>query len=200
LAVLFAPHTVRQAPTRDAAKLRVVEARRPITGEQTILPIVGQATAKGERWLRVELPGRPNGGTGWILQAGTVERSTTWHIVVALARRQVLVYRSGRIVRSFSAVIGKPSTPTPVGRFFVEEDVALPSGAVGAPFALALSARSNVLATFDGGPGQIALHGLANVGGTPGTAVSHGCLRLPTAAMDWLVARIAPGVPVTIQN
>ena len=45
-------------------------------------------------------------------------------------------------------------------------------GAAGGPFALALSARSDVLKQFGGGPGQIAMHGVANLGGTPGTAVS----------------------------
>jgi lipoprotein-anchoring transpeptidase ErfK/SrfK len=59
-------------------------------------------------------------------------------------------------------------------------------------------ARSNVLQEFDGGPGQIALHGLDNVGGTLGTAVSHGCVRLADASMRWLVTRVGPGVPVTI--
>lgn len=94
--------------------------------------------------------------------------------------------------------MGKASTPTPPGEFFVEESIRLPAGAVGAPFALALSARSTVLQEFAGGPGQIALHGLWNVGGTLGTAVSHGCVRLNTGAMRWLAARISPGVPVTI--
>jgi lipoprotein-anchoring transpeptidase ErfK/SrfK len=200
LVVLFAPHTVRQDPTRLSAKVRVIAPRRPITGEQTVLPVLGRATSGGQRWLRVEVPGRPNGRTGWILRAGTQQRSTNWHVLVDLAQRKVLIYRLGRLIREFSAVVGKPSTPTPQGRFFVEEAVALPAGAVGAPFALALSARSNVLQQFDGGPGQIALHGLANVGGIPGTAVSHGCVRLTTAAMAWLVARIGPGVPVTIRS
>jgi lipoprotein-anchoring transpeptidase ErfK/SrfK len=55
-----------------------------------------------------------------------------------------------------------------------------------------------VLQEFDGGPGQIAVHGLSNVGGVPGTATSHGCVRLTDAAMRWLVVRIGPGTPVTI--
>ena len=71
---------------------------------------------------------------------------------------------------------------------------------MGAPFALALSARSNVLEQFAGGPGQIGLHGLMNVGGVLGTAASHGCVRLDNAAMRWLVLRIGPGVPVTIRS
>ena len=101
-------------------------------------------------------------------------------------------------MRTVAAVVGKASTPTPRGQFFVEEVVQLRSTDVGAPFALALSARSNVLQEFDGGPGQIALHGLLNVGGTPGTAASHGCVRLDSATMLWLVLHLAPGVPVTV--
>ncbi|HLY93976.1 MAG TPA: L,D-transpeptidase [Gaiellaceae bacterium] len=101
-------------------------------------------------------------------------------------------------MRTARAVVGKPSTPTPLGRFFVEESIALRASDAGAPFALALSARSEVLQEFDGGPGQIALHGLDNVGGTLGTAVSHGCVRLADAMMRWLVTRIGPGTPVTV--
>ena len=95
-------------------------------------------------------------------------------------------------------MVGKPSTPTPLGRFFVEEAVTLSQQASGAPYALALSARSNILQEFDGGPGQIALHGTNNIGGILGTAASHGCIRLDTPAITWLAARIGPGVPVTI--
>lgn len=94
----------------------------------------------------------------------------------------------------------KPSTPTPRGEFFVEEAVQLPDNEVGAPFTLALSARSSVLQEFAGGPGQIALHGVANIGGVLGTAVSHGCVRLDTRAIGWLVARVGPGTPVTITS
>jgi len=49
-----------------------------------------------------------------------------------------------------------------------------------------------------GGPGQIALHGVDNLGGTPGTAVSHGCIRLSGENNRWMAARIGPGVPITI--
>jgi lipoprotein-anchoring transpeptidase ErfK/SrfK len=110
----------------------------------------------------------------------------------------VLVYRAGRRLRSYRAIIGKRSTPTPRGRFFVEENVELPPTRAGAPFALAISARSSVLQEFDGGPGQIALHGLEHLGGELGSAVSHGCVRLARTAITWLAARIEPGVPVTI--
>jgi len=75
-------------------------------------------------------------------------------------------------MRTARAVVGKPSTPTPLGRFFVEESIALRASDAG--------------------------DGLDNVGGTLGTAVFHGCVRLADAMMRWLVTRIGPGTPVTV--
>jgi lipoprotein-anchoring transpeptidase ErfK/SrfK len=144
------------------------------------------------------LPGRPNGSSGWISRKGTRPLVTGWHLVVNLEARRVTVYRHGRVLRRFGAVVGTPSTPTPTGSFFVEETLQMPAGEPGGPFALALSARSDVLQEFEGGPGQIAMHGRDNLGGTLGAAESHGCMRLATASIDWLVKRIGPGVPVTI--
>jgi len=63
---------------------------------------------------------------------------------------------------------------------------------------IALSARSGVYRQFARGPGQIAIHGLDNIGGVLGSAVSHGCVRLAGTAVTWLAVRIGPGVPVTI--
>jgi len=197
IVTLLASHAVRSAPNGSAASLGSIEARRPITGARTVLPALGRAAGG---WLRVALPGRPNGRTGWIRTRATALGVTPWHLVVETARRSVLVFRAGRLVKIFRAIVGKPSTPTPAGTFFVEEAVRLPSGDVGAPFALALSARSNVLQEFDGGPGQIALHGRANVGGVLGTAASHGCVRLDDEAMRWLVGRVGAGVPITVTN
>jgi lipoprotein-anchoring transpeptidase ErfK/SrfK len=193
---LLAPHEVHKWPSAKSGSLPLISAERPITGVRTVLPVLGHT----KNWLRVRLPGRPNGLTGWIRKKATVLSSTPWHLVVEIAGRRVLAFRRGHLVKIFSAVVGKPSTPTPTGTFFVEETVRLSPGGVGAPFALALSARSNVFQEFAGGPGQIALHGLTGLGGVPGTAVSHGCIRLDSAAMIWLVLRIRAGAPVTITN
>jgi lipoprotein-anchoring transpeptidase ErfK/SrfK len=201
LAALLSAHEAFSKPAQGSARLTLVQARRPLTGVRTVLPVLGHATGtRGIGWLQVRLPGRPNGRTGWIRQRATVGSTTSWHIVIRTSTRRVVVYRNGRPVRTVKAVVGKPSTPTPHGEFFVEEAIRLGAGDVGAPFALALSGRSNVLQEFDGGPGQVALHGLANVGGVPGSAVSHGCVRLDNDVMRWLVARIGPGVPVTITS
>lgn len=199
LAQVMTPHGVRARPDGHAPVLEVVQPRRPITNERTILPVLARHRGRqGVMWLKVLLPGRPNGHTGWIKQPGTFGARTRWAIVIRLAQRRVEVFRSGRLAESFHAVVGKPSTPTPQGRFFVEEWFRVLPGYPGGPFALALSARSNVFQEFEGGPGQIALHGVYRIGGTPGTAVSHGCVRLDSRAMDWLGAHIHGGVPVTI--
>jgi lipoprotein-anchoring transpeptidase ErfK/SrfK len=201
LALLLAPHTARSAPTANSRLVQVVGARRPITEGRTALPVIGEATgADGSDWLHVRLPGRPNGRTGWIAKHATASAVTHWRLVVDRAARRVTAYRDGRVQRSFAAVVGKPSTPTPRGEYFVEEAVELPAGDVGAPYALALSARSTVYQEFAGGPGQIALHGVKNVGGVLGTAVTHGCVRLADDAMLWLVTRMGSGVPVTIRR
>ena len=69
----------------------------------------------------------------------------------------------------------------------------------GGPFALATSARSQTYKSFDNGPGQVAIHGMADgLQAKPGTAVSHGCVRLPNSEDIWLARRTFQGTPVTI--
>lgn len=196
LAVLLRAQRARARPSAGATALELVAATTPITDGPTVLPVL----ARRGQWLEVRLPGRPNGHVGWIRREGTVRAVTDWHVVVDTFRRLVIVYRSGRPERVFRAVVGGRSTPTPTGQFYVEESIALRAADVGAPFALALSARSEVLQRFAGGPGQIALHGLGNIGGRLGTAVSHGCVRLDAIAMGWLVTRVGPGTPVTVTD
>jgi lipoprotein-anchoring transpeptidase ErfK/SrfK len=201
LVVLLRPQVAHQAPEAGSPAVAPVADRRPITGEATTLPVLSRAIgAGGAQWLRVMLPGRPDGLTGWIDQVGTRLLVTPWRIVVDLAARRVKAYDDGKLAGDFKAVVGKPSTPTPTGEFFVEEVLRMAPSEPGGPYALALSARSNVLQEFEGGPGQIAIHGRENLGGTLGTAASHGCMRLATASIDWLAARIVPGTPVTIDE
>lgn len=200
LVVLLGDHVVRATPSVNARRIETVRARRPLTNVRTVLPVLRYATSSGGRsWARVRLPGRPNGHAGWILTDRTRRASTGWHISLRLSTRTVTVYHGGRVERRFRAVVGKRSTPTPRGRFFVEEALALGSRDSGGPFALAASARSNVLQQFAGGPGQIALHGTNGLPGSLGTAVSHGCIRLSTRAITWLARRIGAGVPLTIK-
>jgi lipoprotein-anchoring transpeptidase ErfK/SrfK len=203
---LLERHAVYTSP--GGALVASVAATRPITHERTVLPVLASAIdnrvdPSGQLWLEVELPGRTLSGAapprhGWISAANAELGSTSWRLVVDLASRRLRVYDHGREVRDYRAIVGKPSTPTPLGSYFVEENVRLPAGAPGAPFALATSDRSAVLHEFEGGPGEIAIHGLEHLGGRLGTAASHGCIRIANSAITWLAARIAPGVPIAV--
>jgi lipoprotein-anchoring transpeptidase ErfK/SrfK len=199
LVVLGHDHVARAAPSADGSRIEAVAARRPLTRTRTVLPILGQRNSRrGGSWLRVRLPGRPNGHTGWISANRTRQTSTPWQLRIKLSTRRLTVFRGGDVRRQFRVVIGKPSTPTPRGSFFIEEALALSSNETGGPFALATSARSNVFQEFEGGPGQIGIHGTNNLSGAPGSAASHGCIRLRTKAITWLARRIGAGVPLTV--
>jgi lipoprotein-anchoring transpeptidase ErfK/SrfK len=197
LVVLLHTHVARSSPSAHARRLEAVGGFRPLTRVRTVLPVLRRVTRKGKAWVHVRLPGRPTGHTGWIRAWETRRTSTGWRIALKLSSRRVTVYRDGRAVRHFRAVVGKPSTPTPRGRFFIEEALAIP-GQMGGPFALATSARSNVLQEFEGGPGQIAMHGTNGLPGSLGSAASHGCIRLSTRSITWLARRIGSGVPLTV--
>jgi lipoprotein-anchoring transpeptidase ErfK/SrfK len=199
LAVLLHGHVARTGPNPHAGRIESVSGRRPLTRARTVLPVLGRTSSRESgSWLYVRLPGRPNSHKGWISATRTRLTSTPWRILVELSTRRVTVYHGGHARRHFRAVVGKPSTPTPRGAFFIEETLALSSYEAGGPFALATSARSNVLQEFDGGPGQIGIHGRNNLTGALGTASSHGCIRLGTRAITWLARRIGAGVPLAI--
>jgi hypothetical protein len=196
---------VHARPQLDSPTVAGVVDQRPLTLVRTSLPVLEQTTdAHGHKWLRVRLPGRvfdrkTPPPTGWITATDTQLSSTTWHLIVDIPTRRVLAYRDGRLVRAFKVIVGKPSTPTPRGEYFIEEAMRLPARHLEAPGALATSARSHVFKAFMGGLPQIALHGVANIGGRMGTAVSNGCIRMTSSAIGWLREHIRAGVPLTIR-
>lgn len=206
LVTLLSVKSVHRKPIFGSRSLVGLADQRPLTLVRTSLPILGQMTdAEGRAWLRVRLPGRvfdrkTPPPTGWITAFDTKLSSTPYHLVLTIGTRSLHVYREGKRVKTFKVVVGKPSTPTPRGEFFIEETMRLPRKHVGYPFALATSARSRVFKEFMGGPGQIAFHGMVNIPGSKmGTAASNGCIRMTTTAIMWLGARIKAGTPLTIR-
>ena len=195
IATLHHPAAVFNAPSEHTWTHAVLPLYTPLTHQRTSLPVLGR---RG-RFLHVLLPGRPTGHSGWILARRAETWKTPWNLLLRIESKRLFVFKGRRIMRSFAVVIGKPSTPTPTGRFFVEEAIILPSGALGGPDAFALSARSNVYQEFEGGPGQIAIHGVQGIGGTPGTAVSHGCIRATAEALQFMVHRFGTGTPIDIR-
>jgi lipoprotein-anchoring transpeptidase ErfK/SrfK len=201
VAILLQDHIARANASASARAIEPVTAVRPLTKVRTVLPIMGTVRGKdGNLWLHVRLPGRPSGHTGWILADQTIRSSTEWRVVVKISARSVTVYRDGHVVKAFAAVVAKPSTPTPYGQFFVEEAEAIAPHEVGGPYALAISARSDIFQEFEGGPGQIAIHGTNGLPEPLGSAASHGCIRLSPSAITWMSSRIGAGVPVTVER
>src|SRR2546427_326213 len=90
-----------------------------------VLAVVG--TAAG--FLAVQtgaLPMRPNGTTGWVVHGalGSLHRVRTW-LVIDRARLRAKFYKRNRVLWSAPVGIGKPSTPTPTGLYWVREEFVL---------------------------------------------------------------------------
>jgi lipoprotein-anchoring transpeptidase ErfK/SrfK len=167
--------------------------------KQTVPLIVegGFRDREGGEWLRVQLPVRPNGSTGWIDAADVGLEERTQRIVVDLSARKLWHFVDGEVRHTFSVGVGTSTYPTTPGRFSVWAFVeyADPSGPYGT-FALGLSGFSDVITDWPGG-GRMAIHGTPDVGDR-GAAVSHGCVRVFNADLEAL--RDVPlGTPVVIR-
>ncbi|WP_248958022.1 L,D-transpeptidase [Sphaerisporangium perillae] len=135
-------------------------------------------------WMRVLLPSRPNGSTGWIHTGDgkTKQTRSPYQVRIDLSSRRLTVLKDGQETGSWPVGIGTKETPTPVGRTFLLASLS-PSGVDYSPVILPLGAHSEKLQTFEGGPGTIGLHGWPDKS-IFGQAVSHGCVRLPKDGLD----------------
>ena len=160
VARVVAAANVRAHPGAGKILTRV-GTQAPWTGGPVgLLVLAGRQDDTGRLWLKVRLPVRPNHAAGWI-DANRVRTSVTpWRVRIRLRSRTVSVYRAGRLHRRFRAVVGKPTTPTPRGLFAVAERARQPdASAFLGPWALHLTAHSDVLDNYGGGPGRVAIHG-----------------------------------------
>ena len=204
VAKVLAPTTARRAPDGRAPAIWRVPTATGWSGQRQVLLVRRSARDdRGRRWLQVELPIRPNGTTGWIPADYARLSRTPWWVDVSVAGRVVTVYRDGRVARRFRAVVGAPGTPTPRGLFAIWEKNLQPDpgGFIG-PWALSLTALSNVLESYGGGPGRVAIHGRAGASllDPLGTAASHGCVRVDNVDVRWLAHRLPHGTPVRVRR
>ena len=160
---------------------------------------------KGRCWLRVRLPSRPNRAAAWVRADRVVLRQTRWRITVSRGARTIDVYRDGRRLRRFRAVVGAPSTPTPRGLVSIIGVWRWNRADFLGSYILPLTAHSRVLQEFGGGDGRVGIHGRggASLLDPLGSARSHGCIRLANHAIEWIVRRVGarrlPGVPVRVR-
>ena len=137
--------------------------RRNVNGVTTVFGVLavrvdGRCRATH---YKVQLPIRPNGATGWVSAGDVRVRKVNIRIAIDLSQRRITLFRDGRIVLLTTAAIGAPSTPTPTGRFYVNQRLlaADPIGGYG-PGAIGISAFSPVLRNWpQGGPDRDPRHG-----------------------------------------
>jgi lipoprotein-anchoring transpeptidase ErfK/SrfK len=200
IATIVAPAWARPR-LQSARQAHLVATQTSWSGGPQALLVLGSATRGGREWLKVLLPTRPNGTAGWILRDKAVLSQSRYWIHVATATRRVTVYRDGRRVRSFRAVVGAPGTPTPhtLAAIYERNRQPNPRAFLG-PWALALTALSNVLKSYGGGPGRVAIHGRAGASlrDPLGSARSHGCIRISNRDVEWLAREIPVGTPVRL--
>ncbi len=167
-----------------------------ILGTATVVAAIGQPTDDG--WLEVRVPGRPNGGTGWIEARHLDLYVVTDRIVIDLSERELVYYVDGTEQLRSSVAIGTTHNPTPTGIYFVTDSVRIKGGGPWGPAALGLSARSETITEFNGGDGIIGIHG-TNKPSSIGQAASLGCVRLPNDVITELRELASLGTPVEIK-
>jgi lipoprotein-anchoring transpeptidase ErfK/SrfK len=180
----------------DPAPVRVLPATTDF-GTTTVVLVRDGSSPDGD-WLEVLLPGRPTGAVGWVRAGDVEQREVDVEVRVDLAARELAVHRGDEVVLTTQVTIGTEQYPTPTGRFFVTDklDTQDEDGPYG-PYALGLSARSEVLTEFAGGDGQIGIHG-TNDPDTLGQPASHGCVRVPNDIVRQLVSLLPLGTPVVV--
>lgn len=174
--------------------------RRNANGVRTVFGVLGAVRDDRcrPRWYRVQLPIRPNGATGYVRARDVELFRVRTRIEVDLSERRIDFFRGGHRVLRVTAAIGEDATPTPTGRFYVNQRLLSgdPAGPYG-PGGIGISAFSPVLSGWTQG-GPIAIHG-TNDPGSIGEAASYGCLRIQNRHAERMLRANTEGTPVVIR-
>jgi hypothetical protein len=196
-------HPLRTTPIRAHRfrRSRTVARLRALTEDgmpEVYLALRSHRTRTGRIWIRVRIPGRPNGRKGWVPRGalGHLHALTT-ALRIDKARSHATLRRGGRVVWRSPIGHGAPGTPTPSGRFSIRERLDNRGGdPVYGPLAFGTSAYS-ALSEWPGG-GVIGIHGTNQPSLIPGRP-SHGCIRVPNDAIRRLARLMPVGTPVRIR-
>lgn len=153
---------------------------------------------KGRIWIKIRLPQRPNGTTGWVRRSdlGAFHRVTTLLVVRRGLRPSITLYRGGRRIFRAPLGVGKPSTPTPPGHFWIREHFRVHGVPLYGPLAIGTSAHAPTLTDWPHG-GVVGIHGTDEPGLIPGHP-SHGCMRMRNPDIRRLYRLLPIGTPLRI--
>lgn len=176
-------------------KSRRLEAR---VLEGRTLPLVMLVEDRRAEWVKVQLPERPNGSTGWVREDDVRLRLNAWRVRIDLSAFRISTYRGPRLISTHTIGVGKSVTPTPRGRYYLTDLIQPdnPNGLYGT-YAFGLSAHSDVVTSFGTGNGQIGIHG-TNDPSTLQTNVSSGCIRVGNSVIESFARHFPLGTPVRI--
>jgi hypothetical protein len=194
---------VRDAPIRahPSGRARRVARLHALTedGLAEVYLALASHPSRGHRvWIRVRIPGRPNGRKGWVPRdaLGRLHAVTT-ALRIDKGRSRATLRRKGHIVWRSPVGHGAAGTPTPSGRFYIRERLDNRGGdPVYGPLAFGTSAYS-ALSDWPGG-GVIGIHGTNQPWLIPGRP-SHGCIRVPNPAIRRLARLMPIGTPIRIR-
>ncbi len=149
-------------------------------------------------WMKVLITARPNHTTGWIKAEDVTIAATDYRMELDLSTYHLKVFKGPDLFVETDVAIGKDSTPTPTGRFFVTEKIKnqTDTGVYGA-WTMPINGYSEVLDLFDNGLPQIAFHG-TNQPELIGSKASNGCVRIPNDAVTKIANAIPAGTPIDI--
>jgi lipoprotein-anchoring transpeptidase ErfK/SrfK len=157
---------------------------------------VEEVSADG-RWGLVELPYTWPRREGWIRLVGLDRQTTTIRVEVDLSRHLLTVTKLGRVLFRAPGATGSPSTPTPVGEYFVTDRVPFSHGSSYGSFAFGISGiQPNLPAGWTGG-NQLAIHG-TNQPWSIGRSASAGCVRVSESTLARLLPLLRYGTPVVV--
>jgi lipoprotein-anchoring transpeptidase ErfK/SrfK len=150
------------------------------------------------QWLRVYLPVRPNGSTGWVRASDINWSVDPYRVEAQLSAFKLKVFKKNKLIDDIVIGVARNNTPTPGGVYYTTELLKPPdpNGPYG-PYAYGLSGFSNTLTSFNGGPGQLGIHG-TDQPQYLGTQVSHGCIRMSNDNITKLAQFLPIGTPVKI--
>ena len=185
---------------RPSAKAHTVGRLRLLTEDnfpEVYLALSRWVDPKGNEWIRVRLPARPNGKTGWVRAEGLGDlRIVRTLLQINRKTLRATLYKSGRKIWSAPVGIGKAGTPTPAGHFWIREKFRVKGVPLYGTLAIGTSAYAPTLSDWPGG-GVVGLHGTNQPYLIPGRP-SHGCVRIKNADIANLY-RLAPvGTPIRI--
>lgn len=194
----FRVATIWRAPTRESRRMGRVRLFTEDNFPEVYLALSSRRDARDRLWLKVRIPGRPNGRKGWVRSTvlGPLQVVRTALLIDTRHSRAVL-RRDGRRIWHAPIGHGAPGMRTPSGRFWIRERMRnLRGSPIYGPWAFGTSAYS-ALSDWPGG-GVVGIHGTNQPWLIPGRP-SHGCIRIRNPAIRRLARLMPIGTPVRIR-